>query len=76
MLNVAQSMKKCSSSDNFPTTRSLLRSFLNKSTTTFRHFAAVVKGNSRMRFYDATSWSYVNFDDPLFINIDFRNQTH
>ena len=42
MLNVAQSMKKCSSSDNFPTTPSLLRSFLNKNTTTFRHFAAVV----------------------------------
>ena len=42
MFNVVQSMKKCSSSDHFPTTRSLLRSFLNKSTTTFRHFAAVV----------------------------------
>ena len=42
MSNVIQSMKKCFSSDKFPTTRSLLRSFLNKSTTTFRHFAAVV----------------------------------
>ena len=22
-------------------------------------------GNSHMRFYDVTSWSYVNLDDPV-----------
>ena len=32
------SMKKCSSSDTFLTTWSQLRSFLNKTTTIFRHY--------------------------------------
>ena len=26
---------------------------------------AVDAGNSHMRFYDVTSWSYVNLDDPV-----------
>ena len=26
---------------------------------------AVDAGNSHMRFYDVTSWSYVNLDDPF-----------
>ena len=33
--------------------------------TGYRDYA-VGKGNSHMRFYDVTSWSYVNLDDPVF----------
>ena len=43
--------------------------YVERGLNTYRDYAVGMGGqNSHVRFYDLTSWRYVNEDDPIYIN--------